>query len=130
MTTTTAGRRTGRATGIVAWVLQGLLCLAIAPGGLAKLFGDPAMVELFDDIGAGQWMRYLVGACELAGGIGLLIPKVRALAAAGLVLLLTGATITNLFVIDENAVLSTGLAVLAAVILVLRRHELPVKRTT
>ena len=124
MTTTTAARRTG----IVAWVLQGLLCLAIAPGGLAKLFGDSAMVELFDDIGVGQWMRYLVGACELAGGIALLIPKVRALAAAGLVLLLGGATITNLFVIDESPVLSTGLAVVAAAILVLRRDELPVKR--
>ena len=122
-------RRAGRAATIVAWVLQVLLCLAMAPAGLAKLFGDAAMVELFDDVGVGQWLRYLVGICEVAGAIGLLIPKVRALAAAGLVLLLLGATITNLFVIDASPLLSSVLAVAAAVILVLRRQELPVKRS-
>jgi putative oxidoreductase len=127
MTMTTEHRAKTATVG--AWVLQVLLLLTIAPGGLAKLFGDAAMVEMFDEIGAGQWMRYLVGACELAGGIGLLIPKVRALAAAGLVLLLIGATITNLFVLDDSPVLSSLLAVAAAVVLVLRRRELPLKRS-
>jgi uncharacterized membrane protein YphA (DoxX/SURF4 family) len=126
--TATAERSTSKVRTIVAWVLQVLLFLAIAPAGLAKIFGDQAMVDMFADIGAGQWMRYLVGICEVAGGVGLLIPKVRALAALGLLLLLIGATITNLFVIDANPLLSTILAVVAAVILVMRRHELPLKR--
>jgi uncharacterized membrane protein len=85
------------------------------------------MVDLFADIGAGQWMRYLVGICELAGGIGLLVPKVRALAAVGLFLLLLGASIINLFVIDESILLSGILALVALVIAYLRRSELPVK---
>jgi uncharacterized membrane protein len=121
------GARPGKAVSIVAWVLQVGLALAIAPGGLLKLIGDPAMVDLFADIGAGQWMRYLVGICELAGGIGLLVPKVRALAAVGLFLLLVGATIINLFVIDETILVSGILAVVALVIVYLRRSELPVR---
>jgi hypothetical protein len=72
-------------------------------------------------------MRYLVGICELAGGIGLLVPKVRALAAVGLFLLLLGASIINLFVIDESILLSGILALVALVIAYLRRSELPVK---
>ncbi|MEU1969706.1 DoxX family protein [Micromonospora sediminicola] len=120
---------TSKAVNITGWVLQVVLALLIAPGGLLKLIGDQAMVDLFSDIGAGQWLRYFVGICELAGGIGLLVPKVRALAAVGLFLLLVGATITNLFIIDESPVLSSLLAVVAAVIVYLRRHELPIKRS-
>jgi len=121
------GRGLGKALSITAWVLQILLAVSIAPGGLLKLIGDPAMVDLFTDIGAGQWMRYLVGICEILGGIGLLIPRVRALAAVGLFLLLLGATIINLFVISESVVLSGILAIVALVIVYLRRTELPIK---
>jgi putative oxidoreductase len=127
VTTQAATRQPGRVGTISAWVLQIALAVAIAPGGLLKLVGDPAMVDLFADIGAGQWLRFLVGACEIAGGVGLLIPRVRALAALGLLLLLIGATITNVFVIDANAVLSTVLAVVALAIVLLRRHELPIR---
>ena len=35
----------------------------------SKLAGDPVMVDMFADIGAGQWLRYLVGALEVAGGL-------------------------------------------------------------
>lgn len=127
MTTQVAARQPGRAATISAWALQIALAVAIVPAGVLKLVGDAAMVDLFSDIGAGQWMRFLVGACEVAGGVGLLIPRVRALAALGLLLLLIGATITNVFVIDANPVLSTILATVALAVVVLRRRELPVR---
>ncbi|HEY0641061.1 MAG TPA: DoxX family protein [Pseudonocardiaceae bacterium] len=109
---------------IVAWVLQVGLCLAMAGAGLAKLGGDDAMVELFADIGAGQWLRYLVGALELAGAVGLLVPRLRAAAAAGLLVLLLCATAVNLFVIDTNPLSALGFAVPAGAIVVLRKDEL------
>jgi putative oxidoreductase len=127
MTTQVAARQPGRAASISAWALQIVLAIAIIPGGVLKLVGDSAMVDLFADIGAGQWLRFLVGACEVAGGVGLLIPRVRALAALGLLLLLIGATITNVFVIDASPVLSTVLAIVALAIVLLRRHELPMR---
>ena len=120
----TSGAPRSRAAHVTAWVLQVLLALAMAGAGAAKLFGDPAMLQLFTDIGAGQGLRYLVGALEVAGAVGLLIPRLRALAALGLLLLLVGATITNVFVLQTNTVLSVLYAVVAAAILFLRRDEI------
>jgi uncharacterized membrane protein YphA (DoxX/SURF4 family) len=114
----------GRLAAVAAWVLAVLLALAMAGAGLAKLGGDAAMVEMFDDIGAGQWMRWMVGGLELAGAVGLLVPRLRAWAALGLVLLLAGATVTNIAVLHANTAASVAFAALALAVLVLRRGEL------
>ena len=74
---------------------QVVLVAIIAGGGISKLAGDPVMVDMFADIGVGQWLRYLVGALEVAGGAGLLIPALAGLASLGLAALLTGAVITD-----------------------------------
>jgi len=42
---------------IGAWVLQGLLAAAFLAAGGAKLAGVPMMVQVFDQIGMGQWFR-------------------------------------------------------------------------
>lgn len=115
---------TTRTTNYFAWALQVVLALAIGGSGILKLIGDPAMVEMFDTIGVGQWFRYLVGLLELAGAIGLLIPRLRVLAATGLLLLLGGATITNIAVLDADPWSALVWAVLAAAIVYLRKDEL------
>ncbi len=46
---------------VALWALQILLALVFAMAGLAKVFDDPAMVEMFATIGVGQWFRYVVG---------------------------------------------------------------------
>jgi putative oxidoreductase len=56
---TTATRR--RALNIALWAMQALLALMFAMAGLSKVFGDPAMVEMFATIGIGQWFRYVSG---------------------------------------------------------------------
>ena len=103
------------------WVPQVALALAMAGGGVLKLVGDPAMVEMFTTIGAGQWFRYAVGLLEIAGAIGLLIPRLAALAAVGLVLLLAGAAITNVAVLDQPPVLPLAYLIVAAAIAWIRR---------
>ena len=67
----TVAHTPGRASSIGVWILQVVLAAIIAGGGISKLAGDPVMVDMFADIGAGQWLRYLVGALEVAGGVGL-----------------------------------------------------------
>lgn len=119
-----SGTRKRSPATIVAWVLQILLALAMVGAGAAKLSGQPAMIQLFEDIGAGQWLRFMVGALEVAGGIGLLVPRLRVWAALGLLLLLVGATLTNLVVLQINTAASVLYAVAALAILLLRRHEL------
>ena len=84
--------------------------------GLAKVFGDPAMVEMFATIGVGQWFRYVVGALEISGAAGLLIPRLSGPAALGLVCLMVGATLANLFVLGANPLLPICLLVASAVV--------------
>jgi len=110
----TATRR--RTLGIALWVLQALLALQFAMAGLAKVFGDPAMVEMFATIGIGQWFRYAVGALELAGAVGLLIPRLSGLAALGLVGLMAGATLTNVLVLGTSPLLPIVLLVVSGMV--------------
>jgi hypothetical protein len=49
---------------------------------------------LFGQIGAGQWLRYLVGVAELAGVVGLLVPRL-AVAAASIAAGMAGVTVIN-----------------------------------
>ncbi len=95
--------RTGgrRVVHITAWVLSVALGLAMAGAGAAKLFGDPAMLDLFATIGAGQWLRFVVGFFEVSC-----------------------ATLTNVAILHTNTTLSVLYAAVATVIFVLRRSEL------
>jgi uncharacterized membrane protein YphA (DoxX/SURF4 family) len=105
-----------RAWTIVLWVLQVGLASQFAGAGFAKVSGDPSMVEMFDSIGAGQWLRIFVGALELAGVVGLLIPALCGLAGLGLAALMVGATITNVFVLHVDTTLTIIFFLVACVI--------------
>lgn len=93
----------GRGVHIALWVAQVLLAAFFAFTAANKFLGAPAEVELFDHIGIGQWFRYVTGAIELAGAVGLLIPRLSGLAALGLLGVMVGATLTNLFVVPDGA---------------------------
>ena len=75
-------------------------------------------MQIFTEIGAGQWFRYFIGAVELAGGIGLMVARVAGPAAVGLMALMVGAGYTQAVVLDEPAMVVTPaiIFVLAAVI--------------
>ncbi|MCA0145724.1 DoxX family protein [Blastococcus sp. LR1] len=92
------------------------LAAVFAGAGLAKLAGDAAMVEMFADIGAGQWLRYAVGSCELLAAGGLVLPRLAGPAACGLVGLMIGATLTNLFVLEVSAAVTLVLLAASAVV--------------
>ena len=67
------------------------------------------MVKMFATIGIGQWFRYLVGALEIAGAAGVLVPRLSGLAALGLVCLMAGATLTNVLVLGTSPLLPIAL---------------------
>ncbi|MGA8115355.1 MAG: DoxX family protein [Actinocatenispora sp.] len=93
----------GRAVNITVWVVQVLLAAFFVFAAMPKLLGDPATVASFHTTGFGEWFRYLTGSCEVAGAVGLLIPRLSGLAAIGLVGLMVGATLTNLFLLPDSA---------------------------
>ncbi len=98
------------------WALRLGLAIVIGGGGAAKLAGDPAMVGLFADLGAGQWLRFVTGVLEVSGAVGLLVPRVRVLAAMGLSLLLVCAALVNLAILGASPATPLILAALTALI--------------
>ena len=98
--------RPRRLTSTLLWAAQILMAAVfvfIAGAGMGKLIGTHFEVQQFRLIGAGQWLRYLVGTAELAGAIGLLTPWLAGLAAAGLAAVMAGATIFNATVLHNTA---------------------------
>jgi uncharacterized membrane protein YphA (DoxX/SURF4 family) len=89
------------------WAAQILLAVFFAFAAVPKLAGAHSAVQIFGQIGAGQWLRYLVGSAELAGAAGLLIPRLAGLAAAGLAADMAGATIINAAVLHSTAAVMT-----------------------
>ncbi|GIH67792.1 DoxX family protein [Sphaerimonospora thailandensis] len=106
----------GRALNITLWVFQVLLALQFAFSGVLKLTGSTDMVQMFADIGAGQWFRYLVGVLEIAGAVGLLVRRLTGLAAIGLACLMVGAVITQVAVLGGVPGIEIGFLLVSAFI--------------
>jgi putative oxidoreductase len=103
----------GKARLITLRTLSGLVALAFLAAGGAKLAGVAAMVQMFDKVGLGQWFRYFTGLLEVAGAIGLLIPRYAFYAAILLALVMVGAVITHLTVIGGSPLPAVALLVLS-----------------
>lgn len=104
----------GRGRTIALWILQGLLAafFLVAAAG-PKLFGEATAVEMFDDIGLGQWFRYLVGGLEAVFAVGLVVPRFTRVAALGLACVMVGAVFTSLVVLDAGWLTLTPAILLA-----------------
>jgi putative oxidoreductase len=121
--THTRSRRVHRAL----WVLQIVMGVFFVVASAApKFVGEAYAVEIFTQIGAGQWFRYLVGAIELAGGIGLMVPRLAGPAAVGLMGLMIGAGYTQAVVLDAPHMVTSPIIffVLMAVIAYGRRDSI------
>ena len=109
---------------IGAWTLQGIIAAAFLAAGAAKLAGIPFMVDLFAQIGLGQWFRVVTGVVEIAGSVALLVPGLASLGALWLGGTMVGAVATHLFVLHTSPVPAIVLGVLNALVVYLRRDEL------
>ncbi|HCT80800.1 MAG TPA: DoxX family protein [Micromonosporaceae bacterium] len=112
-----------RKANIALWVLQVLMAAAFLMAAATKFTNYPPAVEGFDHIGFGRWFMYLIGAFELAGAIGLLIPRLSGLAALGLVLLLIGAVITQLLLFAPVTALTPAAYLIPIAIIAWSRRQ-------
>src|SRR5258708_9999589 len=76
---------------IAMWVVSALLAALFLFAGLPKLLMPGKMLAQWV---YAPWFLTVVGVCETLGAIGLLIPRVAALAAAGLSGIMIGAVYT------------------------------------
>jgi len=103
-------------------MLSGIVALAFIVAGVPKLVGVPAVVEVFDKVGLGQWFRYFTGLLEVTAGIGLLISRYAFYAAILLAIVMVGAIIAHVTVLGGSFVPALVLLVLTGIIAYLRKR--------
>ena len=104
--------------------LQILTAAAFLMAGLAKLTGQPMMVETFEKIGVGQSFRFVTGGIEVVSAVLLLIPSLASVGAGLLLCTMIGAVVTHLAVIGGSPVAAIILGTFAAIIFVGRISRL------
>jgi putative oxidoreductase len=107
-----------------AWALQGIVAAAFLAAGSAKLAGVPFMVDLFAQIGFGQWFRVVTGVVEVTGAIALLVPGLASIGALWLGGAMVGAVAAHLFVLHTSPAPAIVLGLLNSLVVYLRRDEL------
>ncbi|HEX2271715.1 MAG TPA: DoxX family protein [Pyrinomonadaceae bacterium] len=88
---------------VILWILQILLAILFVIAGVPKLILPASMLKAPPGaIEFPVWFLRFIGVCELLGGLGLLLPAVFKrrqslipLAAAGLLVIMIGATVTT-----------------------------------
>jgi uncharacterized membrane protein YphA (DoxX/SURF4 family) len=106
------------------WALKLVLAALFLLAGGAKLTSAPAMVEVFEQVGLGQWFRYFTGLLEVAGALLLLWPVTTGLGAVMLLAVSIGAAVAQLLVLHEDVIHAIVLAVPLAAIAWFHRDQL------
>ena len=119
MTTSSANRST--LWRVADWIFRILLGLAFLASGAQKLLGVEAMVEVFDQVGVGQWFRIVTGLLEVGGGLLLLVPRTAVYGAGLLAFVMVGAVAAHLGPVVGPPWPALVLLVLLLVVLWMRR---------
>jgi hypothetical protein len=125
--------RSQRKLNLVLWTIQALLAALFLFAGGMKLVAPPEMLK--GPIEFPLLFIRFIGVCEFAGGLGLILPgllRIRTgltpLAAAGLAIIMAGATVTTaLGGMVAPAAFPFAVGVLAVWIAYSRSHGLPLR---
>jgi uncharacterized membrane protein YphA (DoxX/SURF4 family) len=108
------------------WALQIVAAAQFFVTGLDKLGDAPPMIQLFQTVGFGQWLRYFTGTLEVVSSILLLMPSLAAIGAALLGLTMVGALIAHATVLPFSPAKAIILFVMVSIVFWVRRHEVRV----
>jgi len=129
-------RNSQRRRNVTMWVMQGLLAALFLFAGGMKLITPVEVLSVMSPF-PGEFIRF-IGACEVLGALGLVLPwalgirrELTPLAAAGLVIIMIGATGSTLAIGGGVlALVDVVIGVLAATAVYGRREALRVLRLT
>jgi putative oxidoreductase len=110
------------ARSVAVWVLRFLLAALFAVQGVVKLTGSPAWISRFREWGYPDHFYVAVGAAELLGAIVLLVPRLSRFAAALLIAVMVGATVTHLIHHEPQVITTLVLTALLMIVLSLGRR--------
>lgn len=116
------------------WLLQVLLALAFFAHGLLFLFPPAALVEQMN-ASLPRWFQLFLGVAEVLAGVGLILPGATRIqpwlvpgAAAGIVLVMIGATLYHLMRGEiSSALITLVLLVMAAFVTYMRWRVIPIR---
>jgi putative oxidoreductase len=100
------------------------LTLAFVGAGGGKLVGVEMMVMTFDQIGFGQWLRYLTGLIEVLGVALLWMPRKQVIGAALLGGTMVGAVMTHWFILGPSAVPAIVLGLVCTTVIYIYRYQI------
>lgn len=101
--------------------LRILLALAFLAAGGAKLFDAAPMIQVFDQVGVGQWFRYVTGLLEVSGALMLVFRPTRLFGALVLAAVSLGATAAHLTVLGGSPVPALVLLTLCGLVVWMHR---------
>ena len=122
---------------IFLWVLQVLLAVAFAAHGVLFLAPPPELLVEMNKM-LPTWFRLFLGVAEVAAAIGLLLPgmtrilpRLVALAAAGIMIVMIGATIVHTMRAEYSSAVTTAiLLVIATFVAYMRWQVKPIQPRT
>ena len=100
------------------WALRIVLAIAFLFFGLMKFQDRSPYVTIFEQIGFGQWFRYVTGVIEIAGAVLLLAPRATPIAVLLLAPTMVGALLTHVLVIGPQPASVVVLLLLFGVLVV------------
>jgi uncharacterized membrane protein YphA (DoxX/SURF4 family) len=112
-----------RSRTIAVWTLQVLLAIFFVLQAWMKLGGSPAWIARFHRWGYPDHFYLVVGAVELLGGLALVVPPLTRIAAAGLTIIMVGATVTHLLHREPQVISTVVLIALLSIVVYSRRPQ-------
>ena len=118
---------------ILLWVLQVLLALAFLAHGWL-LLSPPASIAAQMNASLPRWFQLFLGGVEVLGGVGVIVPAVTRIrprlvsyAAAGIMIIMIGATIFHLSRGElSSAIVTAVLLAMATFVALMRWRLLPI----
>jgi uncharacterized membrane protein YphA (DoxX/SURF4 family) len=84
--------------------------------GLSKFDSSGLWVRVFERIGVGQWLRYVAGAMQVAGGALMLVPRTAVAGALMIACTMAGAIVADLLYLNAGPAFVIPLALFAGAI--------------
>lgn len=129
MPATTAHISVARLKTIGFWLLKFPLAALFIFAGAAKLAELPAMVDVFERVGFGQWLRYLTALLELGGAALLIWPSTTAFGALLLTIVSVGAFLAQLLVLHEDIIHTIAMTLVLGAIVWTHRDQFRIRRS-
>jgi putative oxidoreductase len=106
------------------WTLHVVVAAAFFAAGAMKLAAVPSEVQLFAQIGLGQWFRVVTGVVQIVGAFALVYPGLASIGGLWLGFTMFCAVVANVAVLHTSPAPAIVLMLLNALIVYLRRGEL------